>query len=112
MLSLGLIELVCFWLIGVHEFGHLAVARILKLHGSLGIKHWSIPVARVQVDEAWQNLCVALGGPLMSILVGVALFQAGYLEPAALSIFFGLFSLIPFKHNDGWRIFRFRRGFA
>lgn len=106
------LEIMLIWLIGVHEFGHLAIARILGLPARLRIKHWSIPVAAVRVETAVQSLLVASGGPLLSLLVGYLLIFLGYTSWGIWSLIFGVFSLIPFKHNDGWRIFMFRRSFA
>ena len=97
-------------LIALHEAGHVATARGLGYRAELRIRLKPIPhpTARVYfptVAPRRDDVLIALGGPLASILVGAGLLMAGLTMLGVVSITeMGLLSLLPFRYFDGYRL--------
>lgn len=103
------IILLTFALMAVHEAGHALVAHLLGLHFHIAIVRnpWRLVVGVMFPGDviAKQDLMIAIGGPLASILIGIALLPITD-TGAAISILIGLLNLLPLRHSDGWRIAR------
>jgi len=102
----------CVGLIALHELGHVAAARALGYEAQLRIRLKPLPhpTARVYFPAGLKrrdDVLIALGGPLTSILVGVGLCAAGATMLGIVSILeMGLLSLLPLRYFDGHRLRR------
>ena len=121
-----LLILALFACVLLHEFGHAFAARAFGI-GTPDITLWPFGgVARLNriPDKPWQELIVAIAGPLVNVVIAALLFlihgtagiqQAEHLESprvdllaklAWVNIILVLFNLIPAFPMDGGRVLR------
>jgi Zn-dependent protease len=119
--------LILFACVTLHEFGHAFAARAFDIK-TRDITLYAIGgVARLDriPDKPWQELIVAIAGPLVNVVIAVALFfvthvSAGFQQDDLLedprialldkvawaNVFLILFNLIPAFPMDGGRVLR------
>lgn len=82
----------------IHEAGHVAPAIWYGLPWRIGFG-WFGPYARVQGRYvARENCAVALGGPVASILAGLAVWRAGFPACAIIVGCIGFANVLDFWH--------------
>ena len=92
---------------GAHEAGHWLVIRLCG--GRVSRLRLSAVGAQMQVVGTLSypaELCCALAGPAVNLLLGYAAAQLGWLVFAGMNLAQGLFNLLPVGVLDGGRILR------
>ena len=92
----------------LHEAGHAGMAKVLGVTPTLRVSLRGIRVL-VQPRTAYEGLMIALAGPGMSLLTGVAFLAVHALTLGVVSVCTGTCMLIPVRPLDGFLAWQFAR---
>lgn len=90
----------------LHEAGHAGMARALGLSPRLRISLRGVRVL-AEPRTPYEGLLIALAGPAISLLTGVAFLKVNAYTLGIVSVCTGVCMLIPVKPLDGYVAWRF-----
>jgi Zn-dependent protease len=103
VLYIGYVMLLGIPAMFLHESGHIVVARVC------GVKVKKVGISRIglytirEVGPNWANLCISAAGPVVNLLLAIALRDV-LPTFAWVNLVAFLFNLLPIPNSDGKRI--------
>lgn len=85
----------CLPTVVLHELGHICVARLMGLRIKRFGVSWKGPYLVREQGSPWANLCTALAGPVMNLVLGVSLWSVAP-RFALVNTVLGCYNLLPF----------------